>query len=206
MAIADRTRKMLWARSGNRCAICRTELTFDSSESVEHAVVGEECHIRARRAGGPRFDPKLLAAEIDEYGNLILLCATHHKQVDDQVSQFDVDRLIALKKAHEVWVRSRLDPGPNKFSAQLDDLEVIADGWTLLNMMIGTHASEYSYSQPKTREETEALARFADTVHEWGEIGMDLTPGQRLERVATQEQADGHHRQPPSSRHWSFAG
>ncbi len=33
MAISLKTQKMLWGRSGNRCAVCRTELVVDRTET-----------------------------------------------------------------------------------------------------------------------------------------------------------------------------
>ncbi len=45
MAITDRTRKILWARSGNCCAVCRKDLIIDASDDDDESVVGEECHI-----------------------------------------------------------------------------------------------------------------------------------------------------------------
>lgn len=39
--------------------------------------------------------------ERDKYPNLILLCKTHHKQVDDQPAQYTVERLREIKAKHE---------------------------------------------------------------------------------------------------------
>lgn len=43
-----------------------------------------------------------------KYANLILLCNVHHKQVDDQVNHFTVERLTSMKMEHELWVRTSL--------------------------------------------------------------------------------------------------
>ena len=59
MAISEKTRKLLWGRSGNRCAICRVELTTTETEDKGKVVIGDECHINARNPGGPRYDPTL---------------------------------------------------------------------------------------------------------------------------------------------------
>jgi hypothetical protein len=56
MAITDRTRKILWARSGNRCAFCGTRLVADATANDPESVVGEECHIYPQRTRGPRGD------------------------------------------------------------------------------------------------------------------------------------------------------
>ena len=53
MAISDKTRKKLWAKSGNRCSICKTDL-FSNKEKAEDLNIGEECHIISSKPKGPR--------------------------------------------------------------------------------------------------------------------------------------------------------
>ena len=93
MPISDKTRKTIWGLSGNRCAFpgCNNELYLTVGES--NSLVGEECHICARNAGGPRFDPSLTEAEVNDYSNLILLCSIHHKLVDDNPKHYDAASL-----------------------------------------------------------------------------------------------------------------
>lgn len=42
MGVLDKDRKHLWAKSGNRCAICKHEL-FLSNKNNEDFNIGEEC-------------------------------------------------------------------------------------------------------------------------------------------------------------------
>ena len=105
MAITDRTRKLLWARSGNRCAICRTFLVIDGAREGEAALVGEECHIVSQSPLGPRGGSER-PDDIDGCYNLILLCATHHTMVDNLPEEYTADRLRTIKKAHENWLAS----------------------------------------------------------------------------------------------------
>jgi len=100
MAISDRTRKLLWGKSGNRCARCFRILSVDETELDDPSIVGEECHIVSGR-GGPRADADFPADEIDDYANLILLCRIDHKTVDDQEHTFDAAVLRTMKDAHE---------------------------------------------------------------------------------------------------------
>lgn len=107
--IAQRTRKILWTRAADRCAICRCKLTQDPRHSSDReAVLGTECHIVARRRGGPRSGT-ISEREVDGYKNLILLCPTHHKVVDDQPNEYTVDALRAIKEQHEEWVDETLE-------------------------------------------------------------------------------------------------
>lgn len=71
-------------------------------------MLGAECHIVARRRGGPRSGT-LPDKEVDSYKNLILLCPTHHKLIDDQPNEYTVDALRAIKERHEEWVDETLE-------------------------------------------------------------------------------------------------
>lgn len=82
---------------------------MDATETDDESVVGEAAHIVAEKDDGPRGNSPLTRAERDKYANLILLCAVHHKQVDDQVGEFTVVRLHEMKDEHEKWVRQQLD-------------------------------------------------------------------------------------------------
>lgn len=125
MSISLKTRKMLWGRAANRCAFvdCRRELVLDATETDDESVIGEECHIVADSPDGPRGDSPLTPEQRDKYGNLILLCSIHHKNIDDQPGQFTVEHLHQLKNGHEAWVREKLNFDP---AAQRDD-EYYAD-------------------------------------------------------------------------------
>lgn len=125
MAISDRTRKLLWGQSGNRCARCFRVLSVDETELDDPSIVGEECHIISGRRG-PRADANFPADNIDEYGNLILLCRIDHKTVDDQERAFGASVLRAMKAAHERKVARALA------RAEVEDEPEIADPQGLL--------------------------------------------------------------------------
>ena len=108
MSITDRTRKILWARSGNRCAICRCELVQSSNIDIDpDAIVGDECHIIGKTPDSARCQP-YLSVDLDAYANLILLCKVHHKLIDDQPESYSTTLLTTTKHTHEEWVRTRL--------------------------------------------------------------------------------------------------
>jgi hypothetical protein len=107
MTISDRDRKILWARSGNKCSICKASLVVEKTVSDPAAVVGDEAHIVARSAGGPRAG-LLDESKLDHYENLILLCKVDRKTVDDQPNEYTIERLHAVKSQHEAWVRRTL--------------------------------------------------------------------------------------------------
>jgi len=81
---------------------------MDRTLTDNESLVGEECHIVAKKPTGPRGDPEFPVDMADEYSNLILLCRTHHKMVDDQPNTYTVERLKQIKLDHEKWVRESL--------------------------------------------------------------------------------------------------
>lgn len=107
MAISDKTRKILWGRSGNRCSICRQRLVVDETTVDAESVVGDECHINSGASNGPRHDTAIDPQRIDDLSNLLLLCRVHHKMVDDQFETYTAELLRSIKANHERWVDSK---------------------------------------------------------------------------------------------------
>src|SRR6188768_1569040 len=89
--------KRLFALSGNRCAFPKCQVSIAEGTSL----VGEICHIKADRPSGPRYDPTQMESERQAFENLILMCANHHKVVDDDEVAYSVERLRQLKADHE---------------------------------------------------------------------------------------------------------
>jgi len=111
VGISLKTHKLLWGKSGNRCAICKTELieALDSTISGSEGIIGEECHIVARKREGPRGISELSLEDRDEIGNLILLCSNHHREIDTKVEKYSVQGLKEIKRDHEDWVKKTLE-------------------------------------------------------------------------------------------------
>lgn len=96
----------VWVRSGGRCAICNTYL-LESDLNLRPVSLGEIAHNKASSDAGPRADPSLPAGERNQAENLLLLCGTHHPDVDKtaQLDVFTVDQLAKLKNEHEAKIR-----------------------------------------------------------------------------------------------------
>ena len=107
MAISLKTHKILWARSGGKCAICKNEIVIDPVDlNDDPSILGDEAHIIARSESFTRGDyDSLSPEEHDHYSNLILLCKNHHKQIDDQPSTYTVEELREIKSQHETAVK-----------------------------------------------------------------------------------------------------
>ncbi|MDP2897452.1 MAG: HNH endonuclease signature motif containing protein [bacterium] len=179
MAISDKTRKVLWARSGNRCAICRRELVNESTQLDDEAIVGEECHIVAREANGARGDSPLPIDERDKPANLILLCRNHHKEVDDQPNTFTAEVLTKMKAVHETWVRKKLTARkeaslPVFFAFRVDT------GTELCSSAMGTDAFQFNNDQPKTQQEAELIGGFSQSLQDYGDMWSDVEAKDRV--------------------------
>ncbi len=118
----ERDLKMLWGRSGNRCALCKLELT----PSGDRETVGEMAHIVGRQTNGPRGSDDLPSDERDEYSNLILLCPTHHREIDKNEADWPSDKLRSAKSEHERWVSEMLARG-NIAVAKIDNSRLLED-------------------------------------------------------------------------------
>jgi len=60
MSITDRTRKILWGRSGNLCAYCRRVLVEDRDELSDESVVGCQWALQNQPLMGASKQPGLM--------------------------------------------------------------------------------------------------------------------------------------------------
>ena len=95
----QKTVKRLFAVSDNQCYFpnCNTPLVDEESGTV----TGEICHIKGKKQGSPRYDPKQSDEERHGFDNLLLMCPLHHKVIDDDPDSYTVYRLENIKKNHE---------------------------------------------------------------------------------------------------------
>ncbi len=180
MAITDRTRKILWIKAGGRCSICQAQLVTEGTDTDDPSVFGEEAHIVGQSPNGPRAGN---IPDVDSYANLILLCRKHHKQVDDQVSYYTVERLKEIKRQHEEWIASlgehRDDPGPVRLIPDPKRppekvLTLITSGAALWNFVKGAYSFYPSSPDGLSNEHEEIIAGFFDSLRDWIDISDDL--------------------------------
>jgi hypothetical protein len=121
MSILLKTHKLLWGRSGNKCAMadCRNDLIADETETDDESIIGDEAHIVAKSPDGPRGISELTPEERDKYDNLVLLCRKHHKIIDDQSVFYSVEKLKEIKQQHEEWVKVSLHIDKDKEKDEL---------------------------------------------------------------------------------------
>jgi len=105
MALKSGDLKKLWGRSGNVCSYpdCGIELT---QERQANRVIGEEAHIKGEKPAAPRYDPTQASEDRESYDNHILLCPTHHTEIDADPITYTVERLGRMKASHEQQVKA----------------------------------------------------------------------------------------------------
>jgi hypothetical protein len=112
MTISEKSIKLLWSNAAGRCAFpeCGRRLTADRTDQSAAYTLGEMAHIKGKRSGSNRFDASQSEEERDGYGNLVLLCPTHHTEIDkpENEARYSVDWLQKAKQEHEHLILSAL--------------------------------------------------------------------------------------------------
>lgn len=189
MAISDKNRKLLWGRSGNRCAICKQELMVSATDKDSEAVVGDECHIISPELNGPRHDPTYPAEKLHSYENLMLLCRVHHKMIDDQAATYTVDILRQMKNNHEIMVSERLSSDKKINPVRIRRIKKnipnylvrVSTGKQLLDLVSGTYAFSMDHDELNSQGEVDLIGSFLQNVSDWIDILDEAEPGYRVE-------------------------
>lgn len=157
MAVSEKDIKKLWGLAAGRCSQpgCEQEC-IRFLDSADPTVIGEMAHVIAKKPNGPRGQAE---GGEDTYENLILLCPTHHTEIDKAPDRvFPVELIHEWKRTHEERVRnSFLSPkyadryslgsaikrlllenkatwqqyGPESSEAQSNPISNLADVWQL---------------------------------------------------------------------------
>jgi hypothetical protein len=173
---------MLWAQSGNKCALCKMPLVRPAIGADEASVVADECHIVSKKGEGPRHNPDYAEEKFDSYENLIVLCKVDHKMVDDQSETYSVEVLKTKKNEHEKWI-SLLGQEEKFLPVKIKRIKNnvpaylvrVSTGEEVMQFQHGCLAMSPSYDAPKTQEEADLLAGVLGDLQDvgdmWGEIG-----------------------------------
>ena len=175
MTITDKTRKLLWGRSGSRCAICKQELIISATSEDNESIVGDECHIISGETNGPRYKSSYPEEKIDSYENLMILCRVHHKMVDDQPSTFTAEILRQIKNNHEISVTEMLSdkqkPKPvrlRRIKKNIPDFLIrITTGKQLVDLISGTYAFSMDHDELSTEKEANMIGGFFQELQDW---------------------------------------
>lgn len=170
--------------SGNACARCDATLVLLPEVVGDvHALVGQECHIVARSLDGPRgeSDPR---GGLDEYANLLLLCANCHAIIDGQPQRWTPDALRQLKRSHEQKVEKRATaptarPWPGlklRGREQPLRLERITNGDSLIRLIDSAFSFMSGAADGLSRSQRELVGTFLQSAQDWGEISGEIGP------------------------------
>jgi len=105
MAISEIDIKKLWGLAAGRCSKpgCMVECV-KFLDAINPTIIGEMAHVIAKKPNGPRGIPE---GGDDSYENLILLCPTHHTEIDKAPDGvFPSEVIHEWKHAHEEQVKN----------------------------------------------------------------------------------------------------
>jgi hypothetical protein len=98
---------MLWGRAAGRCefAGCNQPL-WKSPVTQEGVNIAQRAHIYSFSAGGPRGHARILKGDLNEIGNLLLVCYACHRKIDQREDggRYTADVLRAMKEEHETRI------------------------------------------------------------------------------------------------------
>jgi hypothetical protein len=102
MSITSKDIKKLWGLAAGRCSRPGCDEECIRFLAADPTVIGEMAHVIAQSPKGPRG---VQHGGDDVYENLVLLCPTHHSEIDKApAGTFPPDLLYAWKKEHEAEV------------------------------------------------------------------------------------------------------
>lgn len=100
---------LLWGIAAGRCEFegCNRPL-WKNDLTQDVRVIGEKAHIRAFRTRGPRGRRGVASEDVNGIENLMLVCPICHLTIDrgDGPTQYTVERLRAMKTAHEARIQA----------------------------------------------------------------------------------------------------
>lgn len=153
MAISEKDIKKLWGLAAGRCSCpgCEHEC-IRFLDSADPTVIGEMAHVIAKKPDGPRGHA---GGGEDTYENLILLCPTHHAEIDKAPEgAFSVELIHKWKRTHEERVRnSFLSP---KFADRY------SLGSAIKRLLLENKAAWQQYGPECTEAQRNPMSNLAD--------------------------------------------
>ena len=104
------TLRMLCANAAGRCQFegCNKPVFVDGL-TLKEFNMSNVAHVVAADPNGPRGDAVRSHLLSDKLENLMLMCADHHKLVDDHEEEYPEDRLLQMKTRHEQAIAQQCD-------------------------------------------------------------------------------------------------
>lgn len=105
------TRAALYKRSLGSCAIAGCPADLYLNTSVGPKFTAEAAHIFGENEGSARFNSNMTDAQRNSIDNVILMCPTHHSEIDADEETWTAEKLIELKSQHENTMYAILQTG-----------------------------------------------------------------------------------------------
>jgi hypothetical protein len=180
MAIADKDLKKLSGLAAGRCSKpgCGAEC-IKFLDAIDPTIIGEMAHVIAHQPGGPRGQPH---GGEDTYQNLILLCPTHHTEIDRAPDGiFTVDTILQWKNEHEARVREALS---SSFFTERRDMAVEIQKMLVFNRAVweqyGPDSQEAIYNPISSAQKIWELRKLSTIVPNNRRIAEIVAQHQRL--------------------------
>jgi len=117
--IPTKLKAKLWLTSGGRCQYedCNIPLWEDNLDYTEMNI-SYIAHIYGYAEGSARYDATLSPQLEKDFSNLMLMCDTHHRRIDDKETrgEYPAERLLKMKKEHENRIEYLTGITPDKRS------------------------------------------------------------------------------------------
>lgn len=146
--VGPKVQYALWALAAGRCQYrgCNAELIGDLIAGNEDGTFGFVAHVVADSPDGPRGDAVRSQVLAKSLGNLMLLCATHHKLIDvEEVDEHPETALLEMKQEHEDRISIVADMDRDRashvvrFAADIGSNESLVSTRAIFNAMPPDH-------------------------------------------------------------------
>jgi len=136
--------KALHLLSGGVCAFpgCGRRLIEPGTETDDVSILAEMAHIVGDSRQGPRGDSPMSNEDRDRHTNLLLVCGTHHKLIDDRPRTYSVPVLRQMKADHEGRIQRAVSPGVEEPKPTLKQDRIHS------SLLPVTHLPEVIFSAP----------------------------------------------------------
>ncbi len=193
MPIKEKDKRIVFARCGNRCSFpgC-DQIIASKGDSTNYTNTGELAHIKGDKEDSSRYDPNQSDKERNSPDNLILLCGTHHKMIDDQPDVYTVDKLTEMKYQHEEWVISQYSKSTNELTfAELEVIRKFIESSELIETDMSVIHLKDKIRKNEISPKTETLIKIGlartSLIRDYIDANLDPEFGERLKKGFVQE-------------------
>lgn len=175
----DTALRLLWSRSGGRCAYCGRALTMEAGPQGDASGVGLACHIVSASEDGPRHDRFFPGESLDEPLNLLLLCPTHHRLVEESPLEYSVAALRLMKARHERRVEAEVEALVGRKGQP--KLERLSSGGELLRLVLDAEGLDFSRDDAASTQGAELIAGLLELLEKWRALGQAMPAARQVQ-------------------------